>query len=52
MSEKINERAFAMNISFLGAVANDVTGSCTLLEITMGNKTRKILVDCGMLQGE
>lgn len=52
MSEKNNGRNLTMKVSFLGAVGNDVTGSATLLEIAMGNCVKKILVDCGMFQGE
>lgn len=52
MSEKGNGRNLTMKVSFLGAVGNDVTGSATLLEICLGSCVRKILIDCGMFQGE
>lgn len=52
MSEKSTNRELNFKVHFLGAAQNDVTGSCTLLEINMGNRTRKLLIDCGMFQGE
>lgn len=51
MSDKTTERKLKMNMTFFGAVGNDVTGSCTWLSITMGDKVRELLIDCGMYQG-
>lgn len=37
-------------VSFLGGVAGNLTGSCTLLIINEGKKTFKILIDAGLIQ--
>lgn len=53
MSDATSERKLSMTLKFLGAAGNDVTGSASLLEISMGDRLkRKILIDCGMYQGE
>ena len=41
-----------MKLSFHGAT-DEVTGSCMLLEVAdAGGKTHRVLIDCGMFQGE
>jgi len=40
-----------VKIKFLGGVADSLTGSCTLLIVSDGKKTSRILIDCGLIQG-
>lgn len=37
-------------VTFLGGVAGNLTGSCSLLVISEGKKTFKILIDAGLVQ--
>lgn len=37
-------------INFLGGVAGNLTGSCTMLTINEGKKTFRILIDAGLIQ--
>ncbi len=39
-----------MELTSYGA-AGEVTGSCHLVELAEGNKTRRVLLDCGLIQG-
>lgn len=52
MPEKTNDRTLKFDLRFLGAVGNDVTGSSAILKVTMGDRVKNILFDCGMYQGE
>ena len=52
MSDVTNERKLSMKIQFFGAAGDDVTGSANLLTITLGNRVRNLLVDCGSYQGD
>ena len=40
-----------VKIHFLGGVADDLTGSCSLLTVKDGKKNVKILIDAGLIQG-
>lgn len=37
-------------VNFLGGVAGSLTGSCSLLTVTEGKKTFKVLIDAGLVQ--
>lgn len=39
------------SIKFLGGVADNLTGSCTMLIVSEGKKTSRILIDAGLVQG-
>ena len=52
MSDASTRFKLGMTLQFLGAVGNDVTGSCNLLTISLGERVKNILIDCGMYQGE
>jgi metallo-beta-lactamase family protein len=40
-----------VKLKFLGGVADNLTGSATLLVVSEGKKIYRILIDCGLIQG-